>query len=355
MTSKVLDQSVLGSASLYAKRSFSSVLALGGQQIIVFALIVVLALGVQIYQPAFLSGRSLDNMARVASIYGTSALGMTIVIITGGIDLSVGSMIALGGALGAGLLGTAYGAVNPVHFPPIVAMILAVAITSAAGAANGVAVAKLGIAPFVVTLGTMTVVRGLTFIYSDFTVGTVPGSPITFSDGLFDWIGSGWVGPMPSSAAVFVVLAVALALTLRVTAFGRSVYAIGGDVEIARLAGINTGAVLVIVYTLAAALASVSGLVLAGRLSSVSPLMAVGYELNIITIVVVGGGSLSGGRGTILGTVLATVLVTMLDSSLDMTNVPSFYQYLVRGTVLLAAVVLDQWYRRKQAAAGVLR
>jgi ribose/xylose/arabinose/galactoside ABC-type transport system permease subunit len=329
--------------------SRSGTFALGGQQLIVLALIVVLAIGVDIYQPAFLAARSVDNILRMTSMYGVAALGMTLVIITGGIDLSVGSMLALGGALGAGLMGTAYGAANPLHFAPLAAIIAAIVVTGAIGAINGTAVAKLGIAPFVVTLGMMTVVRGLTFIYTDFTVRGVPGAPITFSSDWFDWLGAGWIGPIPSSTFIFLALAILLALTLRFTAFGRSIYAIGGDTEIARLAGIDIGKVLVGVYTIMGALAAVSGLVLAGRLSSVSPQMGVGYELNIITIVVVGGASLAGGRGTVLGTVLAAFLITMIDSGLDMMNVPSFYQYLVKGAVLLVAVVADQWYRRRQA------
>jgi ribose/xylose/arabinose/galactoside ABC-type transport system permease subunit len=223
---------------------------------------------------------------------------------------------------------------------------MAIAAVGALGAMNGIAVAILGIAPFVVTLGMMTVVRGLTFIFADYVVGTVPGSPITFSHDWFDWLGAGWLGPVPSSTALFLLLALAIALTLRFTAFGRNIYAIGGDAETARLAGINISAVVIAVYTIMGTLAALSGIVLAGRLSSVSPLMATGYELNVITIVVVGGASLAGGRGTILGTVLAALLITMIDSGLDMMNVQSFYQYLVKGTVLLVAVIADQWYRR---------
>jgi ribose/xylose/arabinose/galactoside ABC-type transport system permease subunit len=131
-------------------------------------------------------------------------------------------------------------------------------------------------------------------------------------------------------------------------------YAIGGDAEIARLAGINIPAVLISVYGLMGVLAALGGIVQAGRLSSVSPLMGMGYELDIITIVIVGGASLAGGRGTILGTVLAAVLISMIDNGLTITNVPSFYQYLVKGSVLLTAVILDQWYQRRRAAVATV-
>ena len=325
-------------------------LARFGHKLIVVALIVLLGAGVDLANPKFLTGYSIDNILRMASIYGFAALGMTLVIITGGIDLSAGSMMAFGGALGAGMIGTAFGAANPIQLGAPLAVLAALVVMSGIGVANGVAVARFGITPFVQTLGMLTAVRGLTFIFSDYVVHAVPGSAITFSDPLFDWLGTDSVGPVPTSTILFLVLAGLLAIILKQTHFGRAIYAIGGDPEIARLAGINVARVIIGVYGLAGVLAALSGIVLAGRLSSVSPLMAVGYELDIITIVVVGGASLAGGRGTILGTVLAAILISMIDNGLQMMNVPSFYQYLVKGSVLLAAVILDQWYQRRSVS-----
>jgi ribose/xylose/arabinose/galactoside ABC-type transport system permease subunit len=338
-----MEMGLLGGGS-----SLEQILARGGQQLIIMVLIALLAIGVSLYQPAFLSLHSVDNILRMSSMYGIAALGMTLVIITAGIDLSVGSTIALGGACGAGLLGTAFGAANPFQLPAAVSIACALAITALVGLLNGLAITGLGIAPFVVTLGTMTIVRGFTYIFGDYVVGAIPGSPITFSNPAFDWLGGASIGPAPSSAVLFVALAAVVALVLRYTPFGRAIYAIGGDAETARLAGINTSRTIVLVYAIAGMLAGLSGLILAGRLSSVSPLMGVGYELNVITIVVVGGASLAGGRGTIFGTVLAALLITMIDNGLDMMNVPSFYQYLVRGVVLLAAVIADRTYRGRQ-------
>lgn len=332
-----------------------SLIALGGHRIVIVALIAILAIGIYAVKPTFLSAYSIDNILRTASIYGIVALGMTLVVITGGIDLSAGSMMALGGALGAGLLGTAFGAANPIQLAPPLAILAALAIAGLTGLLNGVAVSWFGIAPFVVTLGMMTVARGLTFIGADYFVHTVPGSAITFSDPLFDWLGGASWGPIPTATVLFLGLAILLALALKHTHFGRAIYAIGGEPEIARLAGINVPRVIIAVYAIMGMLAALSGIVLAGRLSSVSPLMGVGYELDIITIVVVGGASLAGGRGTILGTVLAAVLISMIDNGLDMLNVQSFYQYLVKGSVLLAAVILDQWYQRRLAAISAPR
>jgi ribose/xylose/arabinose/galactoside ABC-type transport system permease subunit len=260
--------------------------------------------------------------------------------------------MALGGALGAGLLGTAYGAANPIHLPFSAAFLVALLISGAIGFLNGWAITTLNMTPFVVTLGMMTLVRGLTYIYTDFTVRAIPGSPITYSDPGFDWLGSGNLGFLPTQTLIFLVLALMMALMTRFTPFGRDVYAIGGNLEIARLAGINTGRVIIGAYTIMAMLAGLSGIMLAGRLSSVAPSMATGYELNVITIVVVGGASLAGGRGSILGTVLGAFMITMIDSGLDLLNVPSFYQYLVRGTVLLAAVIIDKWCRGRQMASA---
>ncbi|MCB1468750.1 MAG: ABC transporter permease [Rhizobiaceae bacterium] len=342
---------LLNSVPLQAPRV--GLLARGGHQLIIVALIIILGVAIYSVQPRFLSVYSIENILRMASIYGIVALGMTLVIITGGIDLSAGSMMALGGSLAAGLLGTAFGAANPLSFPAPVAILIALAIAGGIGVLNGVAITKFRIAPFVVTLGMMTAVRGLTFIFSDYVVGSVPGSAITFMDSLFSWLGAGSVGPIPASAALFLVLASLLAMLLRYTLFGRAMYAIGGDAEIARLAGINITAVLIGVYGLMGVLAALGGIVQAGRLSSVSPLLGMGYELDIITIVIVGGASLAGGRGTILGTVLAAVLISMIDNGLTMMNVPSFYQYLVKGSVLLTAVILDQWYQRRRSAGAM--
>ena len=330
-------------------RSLSDWMSKEGQRFVLLLIVVLIGAVFTARQPAFLSAQSIDNILRVTSMYGIAALGMTLVILTGGIDLSVGSTIAFGGALAAGLLGTAFGAANPLHMPYYLSIPAALILTGAIGALNGLAITVLNVAPFIATLGMMTVVRGLTYIYTDYTVAAVPGSPITFSDDFFDWIGTGNIGVLPTQAVIFVGLALATALMLRYTGFGRSIFAIGGSQEIARLAGINTTRVIIGVYALAAALAGGSGIILAGKLSSVSPLIGTGYELNVITMVVVGGASMAGGRGTITGTVLGALLISMIDNGLDLLNVPSFYQYLLKGTILIAAVIVDKSIQRRQA------
>jgi ribose/xylose/arabinose/galactoside ABC-type transport system permease subunit len=320
-----------------------------GQQLALLLLVVALAIIFTTAQPAYASARSLDNILRTASMFGIAGLGMTLVIITGGIDLSVGSMMALGGAVGAGLLGIAFGAANPVQLPALLAIPIALMVTGLFGATSGTIITRLNLAPFVVTLGMMSIARGATYLFASFAVQKVSGTAITFSDSTFDWLGAGSFGPLPTQAAIFLALALAVAFVLRSTNWGRNVFAVGGNQEDARLAGISISRVIIPVFALSGVLAGLAGLLLTGKLSSASPLAALGYELNVIMVVVIGGTSLAGGRGSVLGTVLGAIVISMLDNGLNMLNVPSFNQYLLKGTILIAAVVAD---RMLQARAG---
>lgn len=335
--------------------AFGRLVRLQGQQLAVLLLIALLAAFFSLLTPAFLSDRGLDNIFRTASMYGIVALGMTLVIITAGIDLSVASLMAIAGAVGAGLLGTAFGAANPFHVPAVIAMGIALLCAGILGLINGSLICKLSLAPFVVTLGMMSFARGLTFLFGNVVVGKVSGTAITFSDPSFDWLGAGTVGPIPSQTALFLLLAAVIALVLRFTHFGRSIFAVGGNIEDARLAGIKTGHVLMAVYAIGAILAGLGGLILTGRLSSASPLAATGYELNVIMIVVIGGTSLVGGRGSILGTVLGAILISEIDNGMNLLNVPSFNQFLIKGTLLILAVVADKLYQGKGLGLRALR
>lgn len=324
------------------------------QLIVLLALIVIIAF-FSILNPVFLSAQNLGNILRVSSFYGIAALGMTMVILTGGIDLSVGSVLAFGGAVGAGLLGVAYSAANPIKMPFILAIALALAATGLIGLINGLVITKLKLTPFIATLGMMTIARGLTYVFTDFIVQGVPGTPITFFHPAFTFLGAGSIVGIPTQAVIFIVLAFILSAFLRHTAFGRNIYAIGGNIEIARLAGINTGSAIIIIYAIMGILAGLSGIVFVGRLSSASPLAGTGYELDIITAVVLGGATLVGGRGTIFGTVLGVLIVGVINNGLELLNVPSFYQYLIKGTILVAAVISDRVYQEKQNQKESLR
>ncbi|GAA1820171.1 ABC transporter permease [Planosporangium flavigriseum] len=335
-------------------------LPIQGQQLALVVLIALLAGGFASQSPEFLSTGSIENLLRSASMYGIVGLGLTIVIIStgslGGIDLSVGSMMALGGAIGAGLLGTAFSAANPVKLPAVVAVLIALVVTGVLGSISGLLIARLKLAPFAVTLGMMSVARGLTYLMIAWAIGSANTAGITFSDPLFDWFGLTNYGPIPAITVLFVVLAALIAFMLKATPFGRSLFVLGGNADNARLAGINVRRTIVIVFAISGLLAGLGGLILTGRLSSATPLAATGYELDVIMVAVIGGTSLAGGRGSILGTVLAAIMVSEINTGLDMMNVESFYQYLIKGTILVLAVVLDKVYQarssRKLAAAS---
>jgi ribose/xylose/arabinose/galactoside ABC-type transport system permease subunit len=330
-------------------------LPIQGQQLAVLALIVVLAAFFSALSPAFMSDRSIDNIVRSASMFGIVAVGMMLVIITAGIDLSVGSMMALGGAVGAGLLGTAFGAANPLHLPALLAVFIALLVAGVLGLINGLLIARLNLAAFVVTLGMMSVARGLTYVFGNYVVQKTSGTAITFTNPVFDWLGSGFVGPLPSQVVLFVAIALLTAFVLHNTPFGRSIFAVGGNIDYARLSGIHTERVLMAVYAISGVLAGLGGLILTGRLSSASPLLASGYELNVIMIVVIGGTSLAGGRGSMLGTVLGAILISQIDNGMNLLGVPSFNQFLIKGTLLVLAVVVDRFYQGGSLKALRLR
>jgi len=322
------------------------------QQLIMLMALIFLIVFFAVLSPVFLSFQNLGNILRVSSFYGIVGLGMTMVILTGGIDLSVGSVLALGGAIGAGLLGVAFNAANPIKLPFFLAIPIALTVTGLIGLINGLVITKLKLTPFIATLGMMTIARGLTYVFTDFIVKSVPGTPITFFHPVYTFLGAGDIVGIPTQTFIFVLLAFMLSVLLRHTAFGRSIYAVGGNIEIARLAGIETKLTIVITYAIMGVLAGLSGIVFVGRLSSASPLAGTGYELDIITAVVLGGATLVGGRGTIFGTVLGVLIVGVINNGLDILNVPSFYQYLIKGTILVAAVISDRVYQEKQTQIG---
>jgi ribose/xylose/arabinose/galactoside ABC-type transport system permease subunit len=322
---------------------------LNNQQTIIFFVLILIICVFATINPVFLSIMNLTNILKVASIIGISAIGMTLVIILGGIDLSVGSILALGGALGAGLLGLGFGASNPIQLPFFIAFCLAITVTLAIGGFNGFIVSKFSIAPFAVTLGMMLFIRGFAYVFIHFVVQGVPGTPITFMHPAFSFLGDGLIlGIFPTQAIVFFGLAIIFNIILSSTQYGRNIMAIGGGNTIAHLAGINVEKTTIITYMIMGGLAGLSGLVFVGRLSAASPLLGNGFELDVITAVIIGGTSMSGGKGTIAGTVLGVLLLGVLNNGLEIIHLPSFYQYLVKGTILIIAVILDKTMNKQK-------
>jgi ribose transport system permease protein len=281
--------------------------------------------------PHFLTTENLLNVSLQASIVAIIAAGMTFVILTGGIDLSVGSLVAISGIVSTSAIKTG----GPGLTVFAAAALAGLAVGSVSGATAGILITRFRIAPFIVTLALMTVWRGLSFVITE-------GRPVWELPESFASLASGRVLGVPLPTLVMVVVILVAHVTLRTTTFGRYVYAVGGNPEAARLAGIRTDRVVVWVYVISGALASASGVLLASRMNSGQPNAGVMYELDVIAAVVVGGTSLSGGRGSIAGTFLGTMLIAILRNGLNLLDVNSYFQQVIVGVVILLAVLIDR-------------
>ena len=316
------------------------------QQKLVLILLILMVIGFSIVKPEFINGRSLDNIVRTFSMYGVAALGMTLVILTGGTDLSAGSNMALAGVVGAGLLGNAFNAANPVKLPFLVTVIFALLACGLIGLLNGICISKLHMAPFVATLATMSISRGLVYVVADFVVQGVSGSPITFMNNGYYMLGLGTVWGVPCQLIIYILIFLILYITLKHTRLGRAIYTVGGNQEVARLAGMKPNKIILICYSLCGVLAGVSGIILVGKLSSASTVAAQGYELDLITAVALGGTSMKGGKGGVIGTLIGTAFLAVMNNGMDMINIPSFYQYLIKGMILVFAVYIDTFFQK---------
>ncbi len=282
-----------------------------------------------IFNDNFLTTNNILNLLRQISINALIAFGMTFVILTAGIDLSVGSMLALGSALTAGMLTSG--------MDPILAICLGLFLGLVLGAINGIIITKGKVAPFIATLATMTIFRGATLVYTD-------GKPITgLSDSAaFEMIGKGYFFWIPVPVIFMIIVFIILYFVLNNTVFGRRVYAVGGNEEAATLSGIKTDNVKIWVYALTGMLSVLAGIILMSRLNSAQPTAGSTYELDAIAAVVIGGTSLMGGRGRITGTLIGCLIIGVISNGLNLLNVSSFYQQIVKGAVILFAVLLDR-------------
>ena len=278
--------------------------------------------------PYFLTIPNLLNVVRQVSIIAIISFGMTMVILTGGIDLSVGSMLAFSGAVTAGMI------VNS-GLNVFVAILIGLAAGTALGLFNGIAVAKAKLPAFIVTLAMMTVARGFTLIYTN-------GRPISGFDETFRFFGAGYLGRIPVPVIIMFILLFIIYILLKKTPLGRYIYAIGGNEKATKLSGINTDRIKIAVYALNGFLAAVSGIILTSRLNSAQPMAGEGYELDAIAAVVLGGTSLSGGSGGVVGTIIGALIIAVLNNGLNLLNVSSFYQLVAKGAVILLAVFLDR-------------
>ncbi len=278
------------------------------------------------------------NVMRQISVNICISVGMTLVVLTGGIDLSVGSILAFCGAIAAGLLknGISIPSNNLfIGFTLLGAIVGGMLVGTLMGSFNGWTITRFKVPPFVATLAMLTIGRGLTMLYTN-------GFPISSLGSNFAYIGTGWFLGIPVPVWISGIIVIIAVVITNKTALGRYIYAIGGNANAARLSGINIKKITITVYSIAGALAAVGGLIVTSRLDSAQPNAGISYELDSIAAVVIGGTSLSGGKGTIMGTVLGAIIIGVLNNGLVLLNVSPFWQQVVKGGVILIAVIIDR-------------
>jgi len=304
--------------------------------------LVALALFFAAQNERFLSARNISNILTEVSIYGVIAVGMTFVILTRGVDLAVGSLVGFSGIVAA-VASTSFA--TPDSAAWLVALVVALATGAAVGLVHGKAVTWLAVPPFIVTLGGLTVWRGATLMVND-------GAPVSGLDASFRWWGSGEVLGVPVPVIVFAAVALAGYVVLRHTRYGRHVYAVGGNPEAARLAGLDVKGILSSVYVLIGVLSGLAGFLLSARLGSAEAVAGSGYELRVIASVVIGGASLFGGLGGIGGTVIGALLIGVLTNGLVVMNVSAYLQQVVIGVIIVAAVAFDTFAKSRRGVIG---
>jgi ribose transport system permease protein len=304
----------------------------------VLVALVVLCVALSLASPYFFTLRNVFNVLQGMSTIGIMAVGTTIVLIAGGLDLSVGSVLAIGAVLTARLM--TYDGWNPW---------LAVAVGLAAGGAlglvNGVLVTKVRIVPFIATLGTLSIARGLAFLLATGGAGSV-ASNVPMRDPGVAFLGAGYVGPVPVPVILMLLFVGVAAVLLSRTVLGRQIYAVGSNARAARLSGISVERVQLITYVVAGVLSAIAGVVTTGLLSTASTNLGQGVELDVIAAAVIGGTSLSGGEGTVIGTLIGAAIMAVVRNAFVLLGLPLYLQVMIIGVVILLAVGLDRRRRR---------
>ncbi|MFV0504980.1 MAG: ABC transporter permease [Lachnospirales bacterium] len=283
---------------------------------------------------AFLTSRNFFNVLRQISTNLILACGMTMVIILGGIDLSVGSIIALAGCVAAGITAR-------YSMPIPIAILSGCVVGLIVGMFNGLVISRTTIPAFIVTLATMNIAKGLAYVYTG-------GSPVRVISDEWQFIGAGYIGPIPTPVVILIVILVITALIMNKTKIGRHIYAVGGNSEAAKFSGIKVQNIRFFVHAFSGLMAGIAGVILASRMYSGQPTAGDGAEMDAIAAVIVGGTSMSGGSGKIGGTIIGGLIIGVLNNGLNLMNVNSFWQYVVKGTVILLAVCIDYFRGRKE-------
>ena len=289
-------------------------------------ILVIFLIAMAFLSDRFFTFKNLTNVGRQISLNAILALGMTLVIISGGIDLSVGGVCALGCCVCAKILNSTGSS--------LLAIAVVLLIGLAVGAFNGFVVSKTGIAPFIVTLSTVSIIRGITLVMTN-------ASPMPISNAAFKFIGQGTLLGIPFPIYITLILAIITAFVMNKTVFGRYVYAIGGNERSAVVAGIQVKKVKISVYMASGFLAAFTAIIYTSRLSSGVPSLGNGFEMDAITAAVIGGASLAGGQGHVWGTMIGAVIIGILNNALNLLNINSYFQDIVKGIVVLLAVLFD--------------
>ncbi|MGE3829636.1 MAG: ABC transporter permease [Parvibaculaceae bacterium] len=321
--------------------------------IALFAVIIFFSFAV----PNFLSTANLILMSKHVALNAFLAMGMTFVIITGGIDLSVGSIVGLCGMVAGGLIlhGIALPIGYTVYFNVVEVMLITLGVGVFVGIINGLLITRLNVAPFIATLGTLYVARGLALLSSDGqTFPNLIGNPDYGTTG-FAFLGAGRIFGLPVSIWILIVVALAAAYVARYTPLGRHVFAVGGNERAARMSGVKVNRVKLFVYMFSGFCAAIVGLIISSELMASHPATGESFELNAIAAAVLGGTSMSGGRGTIGGTIIGAFVIGVLSDGLVMMGISSFWQMVIKGLVIIFAVVIDQAQRRLQQRVTLMQ
>ena len=305
----------------------------------VFVALLTMCVIMSFASPYFLKTVNIFNILRNMSTIGIMAIGMTMIIVTGGIDLSVGSQMAVSGMIMARML--------LLGLPTLPALIIGFGMGLLIGFFNGFMISRLKVTPFIVTLGMLSIARGMTVFFATGVKGVGVASNITVRDPFVNFLGGGYLGPIPIPVILMFVLVIIFSYFLKNTVLGRQIYAIGSNEEAARLTGVNVDKVKVVTYTFMGFLCALSGIISAGLLSTAATNIGTGTELDVVASVVIGGASLSGGRGTIAGSIIGAAIMAVLRNAFVLLKMPGYMQTISIGALIVLAVTIDTVRQKK--------
>ena len=302
---------------------------------IIFIFLILFCVVLSVTTSGFLTKKNIINVLRQVSYNGIIAVGMTFVIITGNIDLSVGGVVGLSAIIACDFA-------HPGEYPLIVPILVALSIGAAVGVINGLGIAYGRVPAFIMTLGTNTILRGIVMLYNN-------GKPVLDLSESYQAIGSGYLGILPIPVILLAAVLLLGWFVLNKTRFGRHVLAVGGNEQAARVSGINTKLTKIIVYVMSGVFSALAGMIISARVNAGSPTLGTGYENDAIAAAVIGGTSMMGGQGSMVGTIGGILIIGVMNNGLDLLNVSSYYQQVAKGTIIIAAVLFDMLSKSRKS------